>query len=523
MKRKLLVILLTLVMILGFLPQAVLAASPPTTVSAPENYGASNYGGSAIYTTMSAPDDLRALIVQNDEQRGFSMTIWAQVDFKTDNGNWHYASDWDSPDTYRDYALAIYNALYGGTYQQFLGHDRLTFKTTFPNATDVPVPAAFNSWNWYKSHSVTSRARFAVDFGNKNIVFSAWSTEYVLSDSSKMDYLKILSTYAPTLISSELVETSGKPYVLVQMTQHPDAMQLLNAACGDSMDTEVWLRKEGETEFKLVGDVPFSYEALKLDVSSYYKDNVPNYTAAAYEVKVRYKVDERAYQQSGATTYKLLYSPFSNLLSYGMPAWSNASDWAKPWLEKAEDYNLIPDCLKGTDMTQLITRAEFAALSVKLYESLSGKTATPALSNPFTDTADPEVLKAFNIGITAGTSPTEFSPNGPIPREQAATMLTRAYKAVFWEGWTLAGDLSYTAHTLDYSGVATFADDAKIAAYAKPSVYFMAKNGIIAGVGDNMFAPNAANIPANAALHYGQATREVATKIAVATLENLGK
>ena len=102
-------------------------------------------------------------------------------------------------------------------------------------------------------------------------------------------------------------------------------------------------------------------------------------------------------------------------------------------------------------------------------------------------------------------------------------MLTRAYKTVFWEGWTLAGDASYTAHTLDFSGVAAFADDSSISAYAKPSVYFMVKNGIINGVGNNMFAPNTSNIPANAAANYGQATREVAAKIAVATLENLKK
>ncbi|HRU41940.1 MAG TPA: S-layer homology domain-containing protein, partial [Candidatus Diapherotrites archaeon] len=150
----------------------------------------------------------------------------------------------------------------------------------------------------------------------------------------------------------------------------------------------------------------------------------------------------------------------------------------------------------------------------------SGKKAV-AGSNPFTDTSDSEILKAVNIGITNGTSADKFSPDALITREQAAVMLTRAYKATYWEGWTLAKDSSYTAKTLDYSGIAVFADDASISAYAKPSVYFMAKNNIINGVGNNMFAPNRANIPANAALTYGQATREAAIKIAVASFENL--
>jgi len=100
-------------------------------------------------------------------------------------------------------------------------------------------------------------------------------------------------------------------------------------------------------------------------------------------------------------------------------------------------------------------------------------------------------------------------------------MLTRAYKAACWEGWHLNIDSTYTAHKLDYEGVPPFADDADISAFAKPSVYFMVKHNIISGVGNNMFAPNTANIPANAAVNYGLATREAAIKIVVASYENL--
>ena len=86
----------------------------------------------------------------------------------------------------------------------------------------------------------------------------------------------------------------------------------------------------------------------------------------------------------------------SAFLKYTTPAATSvgkSSPWAEPWLEKAARYNLIPDCLKGMDMTQPITRAEFAALSVKLYEALSGQAATPAQNSPFTDTTDPRNTK----------------------------------------------------------------------------------------------------------------------------------
>ena len=52
-------------------------------------------------------------------------------------------------------------------------------------------------------------------------------------------------------------------------------------------------------------------------------------------------------------------------------------------------------------------------------------------------------------------------------------------------------------------------------------MYFMAANGIIQGVGSNMFAPRAAT-SAQQAAGYATATREQALAIAVRMAENLG-
>ena len=198
---------------------------------------------------------------------------------------------------------------------------------------------------------------------------------------------------------------------------------------------------------------------------------------------------------------------------------SNTSGWAQEQniAEKAAEYGLIPDSLKGADWTKPITRAEFAAVSVKLYENLTGKKATPAATNPFTDTKDSEILKAFNIGVTNGTSATKFSPNDLLNREQAATMLTRALKTAYIPGWTLPTDGNYT---LNFTMPAKFTDDAKISDWAKPSVYFMVANKIINGMGDNMFGPK--NVTdREIAMGYANATREQALAIAVRMVENL--
>lgn len=193
------------------------------------------------------------------------------------------------------------------------------------------------------------------------------------------------------------------------------------------------------------------------------------------------------------------------------------SSWAQGELAVADQLGLIPEVLQGADLTKPITRAEFAAVAVKVYENLSGTAAIPAINNPFKDCNDVEVLKAYNVGITSGTSDTTFDPNVVLNREQAATMLTRVFKKISIAGWTLSTDSQFT---LNYTKPAAFADDKDISGWAKDSVYFMAANGIISGVGNNTFAPRAVT-SAQQAQGYAQATREQALLIAVRMVKNL--
>ncbi|WP_306488480.1 S-layer homology domain-containing protein [Agathobaculum sp.] len=193
------------------------------------------------------------------------------------------------------------------------------------------------------------------------------------------------------------------------------------------------------------------------------------------------------------------------------------SGWAQSELEKAEEYDLIPEVLEDADYTLPITRLEFAAVAVKTYENLSGTKALPAVVNPFTDCSDTEVLKAYNLGVVNGMSATTFAPNERLSREQAAAMLTRVFKRATIPGWTLAEDTSYP---LDFTRPAVFADDANISAYAKESVYFMVANNIINGMGGNKFAPKNTT-SAEEAQGYANATREQALAIAVRMVDNL--
>lgn len=196
-----------------------------------------------------------------------------------------------------------------------------------------------------------------------------------------------------------------------------------------------------------------------------------------------------------------------NVKFTGRAAYSNASNWAIPEMDKAETEGLIPDILKGQDMTKLITRKEFAALSVKLYESLANKEA-PIVKEPFEDTNDKDVSKAYGLGITSGVSKTMFAPDKDISREEVAAMLTRTLKAYMPK-----------LNTTVTSGF-KFADDDAISSWAKESVYFMVDKKIIFGIGDNKFAPKNSTKDEEAIL-YANSTREQAVIMAVRAFESM--
>lgn len=187
-------------------------------------------------------------------------------------------------------------------------------------------------------------------------------------------------------------------------------------------------------------------------------------------------------------------------------AYTGASDWAAAELKKAEEYSLIPPSLESADVSKPITRSEFASLSVKLYEALGKTELKAAETNPFSDTADAEVLKAYAAGITTGTSDTTFEPDALLSREQAATMLARTYS----KSMDKEAKPSGTAEK--------FADDDFISDWAKDSVYFMAENGIINGIGEGKFAPQNVTKEQEDAL-YANSTREQAVAISVRMYE----
>ena len=170
------------------------------------------------------------------------------------------------------------------------------------------------------------------------------------------------------------------------------------------------------------------------------------------------------------------------------------SDWARSYVEQAKQAGLIAESL-GYNYQAQITRAQFAATAVKLYEAMSGQKAPQVTENPFTDTQDPVVLQAYSLGFVSGVGSGRFSPDARVNREQAAVMLSAVYTR-------LGGEIPAVTAT-------SFRDDGEISGWAKNAVAFMSGKGVINGVGGNRFSAQ------------GQASIEQALIIALGMYRNL--
>lgn len=152
------------------------------------------------------------------------------------------------------------------------------------------------------------------------------------------------------------------------------------------------------------------------------------------------------------------------------------SSWAEPELKEAYSLNLTyPDVMSS--FKKNITREEFCTIAIKLYEKLTGKTAS-SVTDPFKDTDNKEILKAYELGIVKGTSSDTFSPTNNITRQEICVMIFR----------TLSASIPSLKND-SVSLVFPFKDAAKIASWAQDAMKFAYNNGIMKGISADTIDP----------------------------------
>ena len=162
------------------------------------------------------------------------------------------------------------------------------------------------------------------------------------------------------------------------------------------------------------------------------------------------------------------------VLAMSATAFAAPSNWAAEEVNQAIALELVPEELQA-DYQDPITREDFCELIMSLADHFEGESIAPDADVVFTDTENESVLEAVGLGIVGGRGGGIFDPESPIAREEAAAMLERAAR-VFGVTVTNASSV-------------IFSDADQISAWAANAVNFVATNGIMGGVGDNMFNP----------------------------------
>jgi hypothetical protein len=153
------------------------------------------------------------------------------------------------------------------------------------------------------------------------------------------------------------------------------------------------------------------------------------------------------------------------------PNIGTASNWAQDSINQAFELGLIPAALQN-NYTANATRADFAALGVTLYETLTGSEITGRTT--FADTDDINVQKLAYLEIVSGVGDNNFAPNNGLTREQAAAILSRLFDAL--------GEPLPQANP-------DFTDNNLISDWAVDVVGQIQAAGVMSGMGDGSFAP----------------------------------
>ena len=171
--------------------------------------------------------------------------------------------------------------------------------------------------------------------------------------------------------------------------------------------------------------------------------------------------------------------------------------WYAEYMSKATALGLLKGYEDGTVRpNNFITRAEV----VTMFARLAGVNTANYSTTKFTDVAkkawfNGAIAWAEQNKIISGRTESTFDPNGNINRQELCAILVRY--------------ASFADIELDMlSAKAKFADDAKIAKFAKESVYLCQRAGIVSGRPGNLFAPTA------------YATRAEVAKILVTFIED---
>ncbi len=190
------------------------------------------------------------------------------------------------------------------------------------------------------------------------------------------------------------------------------------------------------------------------------------------------------------------------------------SSWAVEKVEACKITGIVPEDFEAKPFTEDITRKDFFELVINTCSLYGAHIPELPAAHPFADTTDPFVEQAYMLGLTNGTAKGIFSPELPLTREMAATVLSKI-RILFEEKkdsvyTTPEGIMTYKLpmdeQQADWLLNEYSSDSDQVSDWAKIYMADLYSLGIIAGIGNNKLDPR------------GKITREQAAVLSLNTM-----
>ena len=149
----------------------------------------------------------------------------------------------------------------------------------------------------------------------------------------------------------------------------------------------------------------------------------------------------------------------ASLLALAVPAsaYVNASSWAVSSLNEADLLGILPDVMQDADMQEDINRMEMCYIATSAYEKLTGNTPYPNRTDYFTDTTDPLICAAYEIGIVSGYEDGTFQPEKLLTRQEFFMILSNLDRCI---GMPIHITTDYLTNFVDRNQVGAWAEAA---------------------------------------------------------------
>lgn len=150
------------------------------------------------------------------------------------------------------------------------------------------------------------------------------------------------------------------------------------------------------------------------------------------------------------------------------------ADWFAPYYKEMKELSLIPSSFNGYDLQKNITRGEMCALAVHAFKKATGNAIDPERTDYFSDTTEPTILEAYELGIVNGYPDGTFRPKQLLTRQEFFQILVNFCTAAAFK--PSAGG----------SEISAFKDSASVSDWAKSAANICIKYGYVNGSGKNL-------------------------------------